>query len=808
MAVAEPAAAPAETDVTCSHCGLPVPSGLVEAGAERQFCCSGCATAWTLIHAAGLERYYRFDQRREQAVAGTGRWYEEFDHPAFEALYVRTRPDGLRQVELYLEGVHCASCVWLVERVPLAVPGAVQADLDVTRSLAAITWDPSRTALSSIARFLDSLGYRPHPFRGIRAEAIRRAEDRTMAIRVGVAGALAGNVMMIATAIYAGWFGGMDAATERYLRWVSLVLTTPAILWPGRVFFQSAIAALRTRRLHMDVPVALALAAGYLRGVVNTIADQGPIYFDGVATLIFLLLVGRWLQQRAQRSAADAAELLHSLSPSTARMVDGDRVHEVPGEALMPGMVVEVRAGDLFPADGRVLSGRSHVDLSLLTGESRPAAVGEGDMVYAGTVNRSAALRVQVEEAGEASRLGRILRDVEAGARRRAPVVLTADRLAGGFVAVVLVLAVATWLWWLPRDPAAALDNAIALLVVTCPCALALATPLAITAAIGKAARAGLLIKGGDALEVLGRPAQLVLDKTGTLTEGRTALLHWVGPDWVRALVTALERHSNHPLAGGFLAAWPDLEELPTEAVTQVGGGGVVGIVGGRPVVVGSPAFVLRRAADPDGLLAARDPALTPVGIAVDGRVVGVAGFGDQTRPEAAEAVAALRREGWTLRVLSGDDPAVVRSVAKQLGFEPSAIEGGATPERKLAVIEALAARSPVVMVGDGVNDAAAIARASVGIGVRGGAEASLAAADVYLIRPGLAPLVDLMRGARRTLRVVRRNILVSIGYNVVGALLAVTGIIDPLIAAIMMPVSSVTVVLMSWRSRTFEETR
>jgi Cu2+-exporting ATPase len=807
MAVAEAATPGSATEVACTHCGLPVPAGLVAPGAERQFCCSGCATAWELIHAAGLERYYRFDERRGQAVAATGRWYEEFDHPAFEALYVRTGPNGLRQVELYLEGVHCASCVWLVERVPLAVPGAVQADLDVTRSLAAITWDPARASLSAIARFLDSLGYHPHPFRGIKAEAIRRAEDRTMAIRVGVAGALAGNVMMIATAIYAGWFGGMDAETERYLRWVSLLLTTPAILWPGRVFFQSALAALRSRRLHMDVPVALALAAGYLRGAINTVADQGPIYFDGVATLIFLLLVGRWLQQRAQRSAADAAELLHSLSPTTARLVDGDRVHEVPAEALMPGMLVEVRAGDIFPADGRVVEGRSHVELSWLTGESRPEAVGAGDVVYAGTVNRSAALRVQVEEAGEASRLGRILRDVEAGGRRRAPVVLTADRLAGAFVGAVLILAAVTWLWWLPRDPAAALDNAIALLVVTCPCALALATPLAITSAIGKAARAGLLIKGGDALEVLGRPATLVLDKTGTLTEGRTVLMQWGGPDWVRPLVTALERHSNHPLAAGFLAAWPDETEPAVEAVTQVTGGGLEGRVDGYQVVVGSPGYVAAHATDPEGLLRSRDPGLTPVAVAVDGQVAGMAGFGDRTRPEAARAVTALRNDGWVLQVLSGDEPAVVRAVAAPLGFVEVAIEGGATPERKLAAIEALAARGPVVMVGDGVNDAAAIARASVGVGVRGGAEASLAAADVYLVRPGLGPLVDLMRGARRTLRVIRRNIAVSIGYNLVGAALAITGLIDPLIAAIMMPVSSVTVVALSWRSRTFEET-
>ena len=803
MIVAEPPRA--SVGMTCAHCGLPVPRGLIEPAQPLQFCCSGCAAAWALIHAAGLDRYYRFEERREGPVQPSGRKYEEFDHPAFEALYVRPTPDGLRTVELYLEGVHCASCVWLVERVPLAVSGTLRAELDVTRALATISWDPGRTSLSRAARFLDSIGYRPHPFRGIKADVIRRVEDRAMALRVGVAGALAGNVMMLATAIYAGWFGGMDPGTERYLRWVSLLLTTPAMIWPGRVFFQGALAALRTRRLHMDVPVAIALAAGYLRGAVNTVTDRGPIYFDGVATLIFLLLVGRWLQQRAQRSAADAAELLHSLSPSTARLVDQDQVREIPAEALMPAMVVEVRAGDLFPADGRVLQGSSGVDVSLLTGESRPVTVAPGDPVYAGTINRSAALLVVVEETGESSRVGRILREVEAGSRRRAPVVLTADRLAGIFVAVVLMLAAATWLWWLPRNPEAALDNAIALLIVTCPCALALATPLAITSAIGKAARRGLLIKSADAIEVLGRPGHMVLDKTGTLTEGRTALVRWKGPDWCRPLVMALERHSSHPLADGFLSAWDGLAAPGACDVMQVAGGGMQGTVSGHRVVVGSPAFVGSTAADPESLAGHRDPVLTPVAVAIDGLVVGLAEFGDRPRPEAGQAMAALRQDGWTLSVLSGDDPAVVRAVAAPLGFPPDAIEGGAGPERKLRVIEAAAVTGPVVMVGDGINDAAAIARASVGVGVRGGAEASLAAADVYLVRPGLSPLVELTRGAARTLGVIRRNIALSIGYNLVGAALAMTGTIDPLIAAVMMPVSSVTVVFASWRSRTFE---
>lgn len=793
------------TRADCDHCGLDVPAGLVNPEAAHQFCCAGCRTAWQIIHDAGLERYYAFSERRGEAVASTGRSFEEFDHPAFEALYVRTRPDGLRVAELYLEGVHCASCVWLVERVPLAIPGCVEAVLDVTRSLAQVAWDPERTRLSEVARFVDALGYRPHPYRGIRVEAVRRAEDRAMLVRVGVAGALAGNVMMVAAAIYAGWFGGMDAATTRYLRWVSLLLTTPAVLWPGRVFFQGAFAALRTRRLHMDVPIALALAAGYFRGALNTVTDSGPIYFDGVATLIFLLLVGRWLQQRAQRSAADAAELLHSLSPATARLVGEEgTTREVPVEALLPGMIVEVRAGDTFPADGRVVSGRSHVDTSLLTGESRPHAVATEDAVYAGTLNQSSALRVRVEETGESSRVGKILREVEAGARRRAPVVLTADRLAGHFTAVVLMLAGLTWWLWSRIDPAVALDHAIALLVVTCPCALALATPLAMTAAIGQAARHGILVKGGDAIEVLARPGLLLLDKTGTLTCGTTSLVGWEGPDWVRPLVLALERHSNHPLATGFQSAWVEVPVPEVSSVVQVLGGGLDGQVEGRHVRVGSPAFVRAGAADPGGLLERCDPALTPVAVAVDGTVLGVATFGDRVRPEAAAILGELRRQGWTMEVISGDSPGVVAAIGSELGFAAGQLQAGATPEDKLAAVEARVARDTVVMVGDGVNDAAAIARASVGIAVRGGAEASLAAADVYLIRPGLEPLAELIGGAARTLRVIRRNIGFSLAYNLVGVALAVTGTINPLIAAILMPASSITVVIASWRSRTF----
>jgi Cu2+-exporting ATPase len=760
-----------------------------------------------MIASHGLGAYYDMAERRERAVAASGRSFEEFDHPTFRELYVRTTPDGLGQVDLYLEGVHCGSCVWLVERVPLVVAGVARAELNVRRSLARVVWDDATVPLSRVARTLDSLGYHPHPFRGLEVEAMRRREDRAMLARIGVAGAVAANVMLASLALYSGQFGGMDGPYEQFFRWLSLVLTTPALFGPGRVFFSGALASLRTRTLNMDVPIALALAVGWARGTANTITNTGPIYFDGLATLTFALLAGRFLQQRGQRVAANAAELLYSLSPSTARVVEGEATRELPAQALLPGMVLDVRAGESFAADGTVVSGRSAVDMALLTGESRPTSVAAGDQVYAGTTNVASALRVRVDAAGEESRLARIVQQVEDGTRRRAPVVQLANRLAGWFVAVVLLVAVATVVFWYPRNPTAAIDNAIALLIVTCPCALALATPLAVSMAIGRAARNGILIKGGDAIERLAKPGSLLLDKTGTITEARVALTEWYGPEWVKPLVLALEQESSHPIADGFRRAFAAVTVLPASLTTHVVGGGIEGTVDGYRVIVGSPAFVDARATRA-AVVTCPSSTLTPVHVAVDGLIVASAGFGDPIRADAQSSIEALVARGWDVGILSGDHPEVVTAVGATLGLAPASCVGGAVPEEKLRVVEEARRRGTVVMVGDGVNDAAAIAAASVGVGVHGGAEACLATADVYLARPGLASLVRLTDGAARTIGIIRRNIAFSIGYNIVGATLAVTGTITPLIAAILMPLSSLTVVLASWTSTSFPKER
>ncbi len=791
----------------CAHCGLDVPAGLYEPAAARQFCCDGCRAAFEIIHGCGLERYYALRDGVPSRCRATGRRYAEFDDPVFQGLYSRPLPAGGRTAELFVEGVHCAACVWLVEKLPLVAPGVTEARLDMRRSLVRVTWDEGTTALSAVARALDTLGYPPHPARDARARERRRAEDRRYLVRLGVAGACAGNVMVLALALYAGAFDAIDSAYGTLFRWTSLALSALALAWPGSVFFRGAIGALRTRTPHMDVPIALGLGAGAVWSAWCTLRGVGDVYFDSLSVLVFALLAGRWVQQRQQRWTGDAVELLFSMTPTSARRVEGDALRDVPIEALRVGDEVEVRAGESLPADGIVVRGESSVDQALLTGESAPVQVGPGDAVAAGAVNLASGLRVRVEAAGAGTRIARLMALVEEGAARRAPIIQLADRLARWFLRAVILGAIATLIAWVWIDPARAVGNTAALLIVCCPCALGLSTPLALTVAIGRAGRAGALIKGGDAVERLAGRGTIYLDKTGTITDGRLAVQWWAGDESVRGLAAALERDSSHPIARALGAE--DGANPTGTGVVQTTGGGVVGRVSGREVVVGSPAFVSGRAgAEPSWLEDELDRALanglTPVLVAVDGRVAALAALGDSIRPDAPGAVARLRGLGWRVGILSGDHPRVVERVADRLRIEPAMARGALSPEEKLAVIRAAGREGPVVMVGDGVNDAAALAAAGVGIAVRGGAEASLAAADIYLNQPGLRPLADLVVGARRTMRVVNRNLGASLAYNLLAAGLAAGGVLTPLIAAVLMPVSSLTVLTSSLRSRSF----
>ncbi len=826
---------PSKNEVSCDHCSLPVPAGLIEAEAELQFCCAGCRAVWQAIHGSGLGNYYKL--RASQGVDGerarvTGRGYGEFDDPSFADLHVEPLDDGTLRTVFLLEGVHCAACVWLIEKFPSIHPGVLEARLDFGRRTAEIRWQPEQAQLSAIAKGLDRLGYPPHPFRGGEEEKQRRMEVRGQLIRIGVAGALAMNCMLLAFALYGGWFHGMDVAFRDFFRWISFALALLSVAWPGRVFLRGASAAIRTRTAHMDLPIAIGLLAGLLGGAWNTYIGQGEVYFESVTTLVFLLLAGRFLQQRQQRRAYDALAMLYSLTPGNARLIDGDQVREVPVTSLQAGDQVEIRSGESVPADGVLATGSGSFDLSLLTGESKPVHLAIGDRVHAGTISRSERVIMAVEQTGAETRLGRLMQLVERHSSRAAPIVHLADKWSGWFVMTVLALAVINYVYWFQTASSLALEHTIALLIVACPCALGLATPLSVAAAVGRAAQNGILVKGGDVIERLSHAGLLLLDKTGTLTRGEISVVDFAGDETAQPNIAALESQSSHPYAKALFAAFhtaatdatdaataansADLasglgvEQIQVEGLEEVQGSGMRGNIHGAATLLGSMRFMEEQQQRIPSALQAKveeflDRALTPILYAQNGTVTAVAGLGDALRDDAKQSLQALRQAGWEIGILSGDHPRVVQAIGAELELDPANCHGAVAPEEKLEwVTRHSSEERPTVMVGDGVNDAAALAAAGVGVAVHGGAEASLAAADVFLAKPGLQPLTQLIHGSARTVKVIKGNLLLSLGYNTLGVALAMSGLLSPALAAILMPVSSLTVISTSYRARTF----
>ena len=806
--------------VLCDHCKLIVPAGLVEPDAEFQFCCNGCKSVWNVLHGAGLEGYYSVRDAIDpdaQAVSSTQGTYEELDDPAFQATCVENLPGGYAQAELLLEGMHCAACVWLVERLPKVLDGVVESRANIRRRTTIVRYQPDRVKLSAIARGFDRLGYAAHPARGAAAREARVHEDRRFLIRVGAAGAIAGNVMLLAIALHGGALDGMSDVWKNTFRWYSMALGLLSLAWPGRVFFVGALAALRTKVAHLDVPIALALAVGGILGAYNTIAGRGEIYFDSLSVLVFFLLVGRWIQHRQQRNASDHVELMLTLTPTSAvRINDDGSKDRVPIEAVEVGMLVEVLAGGSLPADGRIEFGETNLDTAMITGESRPVPSKVGDEVLAGATNLRSPIHVRVSAVGDSTRVGRLMRLVASASADKAPIVQFADRIAARFVLIVIGLALITLVYWASIEGlASGIEYATALLIVTCPCALGLATPMAMSIAMGRAAKAGILVKSAAAIESMSKPGRMILDKTGTITQGKTRVVRTLfdqqcDPELLR-MAGAIEQHSNHPLARAIVdAAEVERGSQPLQNATNIQqaiGEGISGQVDACEVHIGSPSFIESQFAfSPETRTAIESvisDGLSPIVIWARSNGtdrLGVLGIGDPIREEAAASVRWLANAGWDLSLCSGDHPQIVAAVAKAVGIPDAS--GGVAPEAKAQRVRDLQSESdrPVVMVGDGVNDAAALASAEVGIAVQGGAEASLEAADIYLTTPGVAPLVALASLGSHTMRTIRMSLIFSIAYNALMAGLAMSGMINALIAAVIMPISSLTVVAMSSR--------
>ncbi|UCE89634.1 MAG: cadmium-translocating P-type ATPase [Pseudomonadota bacterium] len=796
-------------DTSCYHCGLPVPPGThyeVEIdGAARPMCCPGCRAVAQAIIDNNLTAFYR---HRTHAARNPGELIpaalsdaQLYDNPAVQKSFVRDAGAQVREAPLILEGIVCAACVWLNERHVSALQGVESFSVNYATHRAQVRWDDSRIHLSDIIRAIAAIGYIAHPFDPGRQEELFRRERKRALRRIAVAGLGAMQVMMLAVAMYAGDYHGMEEGLRGFMRWVSALIALPVVVYSARPFFAAALGDLKRRRLGIDVPVSLAIGGAFFASLLATLSGAGEVYFDSVTMFTFFLLSGRYLEMGARHRAGEAAEELVHLLPAVATRIASDG-HEVVAVAdLRPGEQVLIKPGETVPADGRVVAGASSVNESLLTGESLPLAKVEGDAVVGGTVNVESPLTVRVERVGPETVLAAIVRLLDRAQGEKPRVARLADRVAGWFVGAILLIASGVAWWWWLYDPAHAFAVTLSVLVVTCPCALSLATPAAIAAATGALTRRGVLATRGHALETLARATHVIFDKTGTLTHGRPELAQTevcgdVPQESALAVAAALEVHSEHPIAGVFARV---ADEAPAaEQVTASPGRGVEGSVEGTLYRIGAPQFVAELAGETPAVPRGTPPR-TQVWLGSAAGLLARFELRDHLRSEAPAAVRDLQAMGLKVQILSGDVAAMVDEVARELAVDVAC--GGYTPERKLAHVRALQAKGAVVaMVGDGVNDAPVLAGAQVSIAMGSGTQLAQATADMILLSGSLARLPGAVHTARATLRVIRQNLGWAVLYNLTALPLAAAGLVAPWMAAIGMSASSLLVVLNALR--------
>ncbi len=801
----------------CYHCGLPIPPDVALAvrvgGQERAVCCIGCQAVAQAIVANGLEDYYRNrdalpDSPRE-ALPTVLESLVLYDHADFQKGFVRALSEHEREAALIVEGITCAACIWLIEHHVAKQSGVAGVEVNFSTHRARVRWNEQQGKLSDILAAIAAIGYRAHPYDTARSEELARKERRSALWRVFVAGFGMMQVMMYAVPVYLAGEGDMTADIESLMRWASLVLTLPVVGYSAAPFFRGAWRDFGQRRVGMDVPVALGVGAAFLPSVWATLTASGEVYFDSVTMFVFFLLGGRYLEMTARQRAVSVNEALAKLMPAFAARVaayPADRaLAQVPAADLRPGDVVLVRPGEAIPADGVVVEGQSAANEGLLTGESAPVPKSPGATVIGGAVNVDGPLYVRVEQVGEATRLAAIVGLMERASLERPRLVQLADRIAARFIQALLGVAAAVAVTWWFVDPARALWITVSVLVVTCPCALSLATPVALTIASGALARAGLLVTRSHAVETLARATHFVFDKTGTLTYGRPALLDVLPLGRLdggacTALAAGIEHASEHPLGVALReAAGASAQAVP--GATNTPGCGMQALFEGCDVRVGRPDWAgeLHRQALPESARAWLDGGDTVVALADETGWLALFRFGDGIRPEAAAAVSALRAAGLRLALLTGDAAPVAARVAQALDIDE--VRAEATPEVKHAYVESLQKQGAVVaMVGDGVNDAPVLARAQVSVAMGGGSQLARTQADLVLLSENLEQIVCGYHLARRSLRVIRQNLVWSFVYNSVALPLAMLGFVTPWMAGIGMSGSSLLVVLNSLR--------
>ena len=793
------------TPLPCYHCALPVPAGsrftAVVLGATREFCCPGCQAVAEAIVAGGLESYYN---HRSEASANPEalpvQLVDElalYDRADVQQPFVRHEGE-LAETTLLMEGISCAACGWLIEKHLRSLPAVAEARLNLSNHRLHVRWADSQLPLSQVLSELRLIGYAAHPYQADRAAEQLASENRLALRQLGVAGLLWFQAMMATMATWPEFNIDLSPELHTILRWVALFLTTPIVFYSCAPFFKGALRDLRTRHLTMDVSVSLAIGAAYIAGIWTSITGVGELYFDAVGMFALFLLAGRYLERRArERTAAATAQLVNLLPASCLRLGADGQSERILLSELRLGNQVLVHPGAILPADGKILDGQSSIDESLLTGEYLPQPRSIGDGVTAGTLNVEGALTVQVLALGQDTRLSAIVRLLDRAQAEKPRLAEIADRAAQWFLLFSLIAAAAIGLLWWQLDASRAFWIVLAMLVATCPCALSLATPTALTAATGTLHKLGLLLTRGHVLEGLNQIDTVIFDKTGTLTEGRLALrsirpLGDLGSEQCLGLAAALENRSEHPIARAFGRA-----PLAAEEVLSTPGLGLEGLVGEQRLRIGQPAFVCELSACP--IPAMPDEAGQWLLLGDTQGPLAWFVLDDRLRSDAPALLAACKARGWNTLLLSGDSSPMVTSVAAELGIDEA--RGGLRPDDKLQVLQQLHRQGrKVLMLGDGVNDVPVLAAADISVAMGSATDLAKTSADAVLLSNRLDALVQAFSLARRTRRIIIENLLWAGLYNGLMLPFAALGWITPVWAAIGMSISSLTVVLNALR--------
>ncbi len=804
----------------CFHCGLPIaPDADYRArldGGERQFCCFGCQSVCTAIFEAGLQGYYQ--RTPEGALLGPPpeppKDFEIYDFDEVQQEFT-TRSGDVRDIHLLVEGIHCAACVWLIERGLQRVPGVQSANVNLAARRLHLRWDNRHSKLSDVIRALAKIGYAAVPYDPESAEGVIKKANRAMLYRLFFAGFAMMNMLWISIALYSG---ANQGEFRGFFHWIGLALATPTLLYAGYPFYRGAFGGLRGGHLTMDMPIAIGLSVTYAYSFyITAIANNiGEVYFDTVTNLIFVILVGRYLEGMFRHQAISATKRLMELQPRVAIVMRDGQEQMTPIRGVKLGDKVLIKPGYKVPVDGIVLEGHSAVDESMLSGESVPVSKTIGAHVSAGTVNTNGALLVEVRSTMQNTILAKIIRLVEEAQSSKAPIQRLADTIVPWFVLVTLICATLTFFIWNTESFELALMAATSVLIITCPCALGMATPMSIAVASGLGAKHGILVKNGLVLETLSKVNHFVFDKTGTLTEGKMSVAQMrIAPGVVLQDIlrnaAAVERYSEHSVAKAIVAE-AETQQLNYRDIAVAGfnataGLGVEAAVAGQALLLGSAEWLARCGIALNAELQARAheleaQAMSCVHVASGNAHLAVFALADKLRDDAQQLINELRGAGIAITLLSGDRKPVAEAIARQLGGMEVIAE--VLPQDKDLVIRQLQQRGAVVaMVGDGINDAPALIRADVGIALGSGTDVSVESADIVLMHNELDKVRLATLLSRRTLRTIKQNIGLSFVYNAIMVPLAMMAMVTPLVAAITMPISSLVVIGNAARIRT-----